>query len=334
MKLPSVFLFAFAFIYINARAQSTTSAGKVEKDGAVIKFDDTRKIDWPEDFKVVDIISSKDRTAQKSYFFKSKSDQPRPLIVSLHTWSGDYTQRDEVAPICQEKDLNYIHPNFRGANVAVSACCSELALSDIDDAIDYAIRHMNVDTSKIYVIGVSGGGYATLSTFMKSRHHIRKFSAWASITSLEAWYHESSIRGNKYAKNVLDCTGSQNVLNVENAREKSPLFMTYPGKIRKDSKLYIYAGIYDGIQGSVPITHSINFYNKLLKNQKISDKSKGITDQEKLHMLEFRTPLGEFGKIEDRKICLKKESGNISIIIFEGAHEMLPTYAMEQLLKD
>jgi len=299
-----------------------------------IKSDDTRQAGWSKEFEIVEIKSSKDNSLQKSYFYKSKSDEPQPLIVSLHTWSGYYTQNDDLADICKQRDLNYIHPDFRGANKTANACCSELALSDIDDAITYAIKNSNVDTNKIYVIGVSGGGYATLSTFMKSKHNIKKFSAWASISDLIAWHNESKIRNSNYAENILDCTGSENGLNIENAKQKSPIYWNTPIEKLENSKLTIYAGIYDGIQGSVPITHSINFYNKLLTDMSVSDTLKYVSTSEKLKLLEKREPLEEFGNIADREIYLKKEFGNLSLIIFKGNHEMLTEFALNQLLVD
>jgi len=299
-----------------------------------VKFDDTRKTDWDKEFKIVEIKSKLDDNIQKAYFYNTKSKGSKPLIVSLHTWSGNYSQNDDLAKLCKQKNLNYIHPNFRGANWTTNSCCSKLALQDIDDAITFAINNSNVDTSKIFVIGVSGGGYATLSTFMKSKHNIKKFSAWASIADLFAWYSESKIRDINYAENILDCTSSKKSLNIENAKQKSPIYWDTPTDKLKNSKLFIYAGIYDGIRGSVPITHSINFYNKLLKDLSVSDSSKYVSDNEKLKLLEFRRPLGDFGNIGGRKICLKKEYGNLSLIIFEGNHEMLTEFALDKLLEE
>lgn len=298
-----------------------------------IKFDDTRQAKWSKDFEIVEIKSSKDNSLQKSYFYKSKSNEPKPLIVSLHTWSGYYNQNDDLAEICKQKDLNYIHPDFRGANRTLNACSSDLALADIDDAISYAIKNSNVDPTKIFVIGVSGGGYATLSTFMKSKHNIKKFSAWASITDLTAWYKESKIRKNSYAENILDCTDSKNELNIENAKQKSPIYWDTPTEKLKSSNLLIYAGIYDGIQGSVPITHSINFYNKLLTDMAVTDSLKYVSLSEKLNLLEKRERLGEYGNIADRKIILRKDFENVSLIIFEGNHEMLTEFALNQLIE-
>ncbi len=299
-----------------------------------VKFDDTRKVEWSKDFIVVDIKSSIDNNLQKAYFYKSKSNFPKPLIVSLHTWSADYSQNDDLAKLCEQKDLNYIHPNFRGANRTKEACCSELALTDIDDAITFAINNFNVDTTKIFVIGVSGGGYATLCTFMKSKHNIKKFSAWASISDLVAWFNESRIRNNDYAKDILLCTDSEDKLNEISAMNKSPIYWNTPSNKLSNSSLYIYAGIYDGIQGSVPITHSINFYNKVLKDLMVADALEYVSPEETLKLLEFRKPLGDLGSISGRKICLYKKFENIKLTIFEGNHEMLTEFALAELLDE
>jgi esterase/lipase len=299
-----------------------------------IPFDDSRKSNWDIDFKVVDIQSSMDNSQQKAYFFKSKSAEPKALVVSLHSWSGNYEQKDELAKLSKTKDLNYIHPDFRGVNWTKDACCSDLAMQDIDDAIDYAIKNSKVDLSRIYVIGSSGGGYATLATFMKSKHSIRRFSAWVPISDLPAWYAQSKIMGTKYAENILDCTSSKDSLNVDVAIKKSPIYWKTPVDKLKTTELQIYAGVYDGIQGSVPITHSINFYNKVLKDKLVNDSSIYVNDSEKLYLIEFRKALGNFGSIADRRIFLKKQSGNLGLTIFEGNHEMLTEYAFNELIKE
>ena len=289
---------------------------------------------WNNEFFLIDLKSSIDNNVQKIYCYKSNAKEKKPLIVSLHTWSGNYSQTDELAEMCKAKNINYIHPDFRGSNKTINACCSKLALTDIDDAINHAITNFNIDTSKIYVIGVSGGGYATLSTFMKSRHNIKKFSAWASITNLVAWYDETKIRNSEHSKDILNCTNSTTKLNIKNAKQKSPIFWKTPREKLKDSKLSIYAGILDGIQGNVPITHSINIYNKILSDLSVKDTSKYVSDSEKLKLIEFKKPISDYGYIGNRKICLKKKYKNISLTIFDGNHEMLTEFAFNELIKD
>ncbi len=290
---------------------------------------------WSEEFQEVEIPSSMDSVLQRAYFYRSGASHPAPLIVSLHTWSGDYSQEDSLASLCLSRDLNYIHPDFRGVNNTPEACCSELALSDIDDAISYAIQNARVDSSRIYVMGNSGGGYATLAAFMKSKHRIRSFSAWVPISDLEAWYRESYIRGNKYAADILHCTGSKDsILKVSAAREKSPMYWETPVSRLDHASLFIYTGVYDGIQGSVPITQSINFYNKILTDLSVGESSAFVSDQEILHLLEHRTSLGNFGEIADRAVFLKKQYGNLKLVVFQGNHEILPEYALDEVLAE
>ena len=291
---------------------------------------------WIPAFKHVRIISPYDSTVQHAYFYKSVSPETRPLVVQLHSWTYDYRQFDSVAVYCLLNDLNFIHPDFRGPNKTKYACCSDLVISDIDAAIDYAINNGNVDTSRIFVIGQSGGGYATLAIFMKSKHKIRKFSAWCSISDLVRWYEETKIRKLYYARDILNCTNSiGDNLNVEEAVQRSPFYWDTPVRKLDYCRLDIFAGVYDGLEnnGPVPITQSINFYNKLLADLIVVDSSRYVSNSEKLNLLEFRKPLADFGQIGNRDICLIKETGNLRLTIFTGMHEMLIKYAIDELLK-
>jgi hypothetical protein len=294
---------------------------------------DSALIRWKEDFRLVDIRSTYDGLIQKAYFYSSNCTLPQPLIISLHTWSFDYTQTDPLAELCVSENINYIHPDFRGLNNRPEACCSEAALSDIDDAISYALRNANVDTSRICMIGLSGGGFATLCMFMKSKHRISKFSAWVPISDLKAWYAESRIRKNGYEEDILKCTGSQNgILDVSEALRRSPLYWETPVYKIPATELKIYTGVYDGIQGSVPITHSINFYNKVLSDLPDVPVDKFVSTEEKLFLLERCGPAGQYGSISGREVCLKKEYMGIKLTVFTGNHEMLSGYAFNELL--
>jgi pimeloyl-ACP methyl ester carboxylesterase len=331
-----ILLLFFPLLAVNAICQENkvkTGHRSESKPETFIKYDDTRKTEWNKAFRVVGIKSPVDGNIQKAYFFSSESGKPEPLVVSLHTWSGNYEQVDPLAELCRLRNINYIHPDFRGMNNTFNACCSELALSDIDESITWSVRNAKVDTLRIYIIGVSGGGYATISAFMRSRHKVRKFSAWASITDLVSWYSESMLRKNNYAGNILACTGSYgNGLNFESARKRSPVYWETPVEKRINSELKIYAGIHDGITGSVPITHSVNFYNKVLSDMGVEIPEKFVTEGEKFSLLQYRKPLGDFGKISDRQVCLRKEYKNVCLVIFDGGHEMLPEFALKELL--
>lgn len=72
----------------------------------------------------------------------------------------------------------------------------------------------------------------------------------------------------------------------------------------------------------------------MLSDLSVNDKSEYVSDEEKLKLLEFRKPLGEYDSIAGRKICLLKEYNNIKLVIFEGNHEMLSEFAFDELLQE
>lgn len=281
------------------------------------------------------ITSTLDGNTQVFYYFKATNSKPKPLVVQLHSWSysADALQNVNLDSVAKSKDWNYIFPNFRGVNNHPKACCSEFALSDIDEAIDWALTHMNIDKKRIYVVGHSGGGYATLAMYMKSRHRIQAFSAWVPISDLVAWYGESAERKNKYAAEIIKCIGANDVFDEQKAKERSPLFWKTPVKKRKKSFLQIYAGIHDGYTGSVPISQSINFYNKLLTDAKERDKSRFVSPEDLSTMLKTQTSPSSktFKLLDGRDILYQKSTKNIQLTVFEGTHEMLSKVVLENL---
>jgi len=143
---------------------------------------------WPEGFSVVEIESSLDHTRQRAIFHPAAGAIKRPLLVSLHVWSGNYASSDSLAPLADKEDWNYIHPDFRGPNRATDNCLSDKVIGDIDDAIAYGMRVGNVDPEQIFVVGFSGGAYAALGMYARTRHRVRAFLAWAPISDLGAWH--------------------------------------------------------------------------------------------------------------------------------------------------
>lgn len=305
-----------------------------QKDPA---WDNTTKTTWATAFQQVEIPSTADATLQRAYFFKSTQKRPQPLVVSLHTWSGDYQQYDPLTKEILARDWNYIHPDFRGANNKPESMGSSWVISDIKDAIEYAIKNGNVDTTEVHIIGVSGGGYATLCAYMQLDYPVRSFSAWAPISDIEAWYWESVGRRQKYADNIVAALGG--AFNKTEARKRSPIFQDFPVENRRNAALYIYEGIHDGYTGSVPITHSLKMYNRLIAElkYKVTDlDSIGqlarsdndlVSDNEIIDLLTKRTLPVSMQPQKDlfgRQVYLEKNVDNIHLAIFEGGHEQLP----------
>lgn len=292
-------------------------------------WDNTNNKQWPLNFEIVQIQSSADGQFQNARIFNSTKKSPQPLIVSLHTWSGNFNQEDPLAQEIILRDWNYIHPDFRGPNNTPQSCASRLALQDIEDAIDYATSNMNVDISEIHIIGVSGGGHATLAAYMTLNRQIKSFNAWVPISDVEAWYWESLGRDLKYSSDIKNITSSNEILNKTEARKRSPLYMDFNKNLRKGASLQIFAGIHDGYTGSVPISHSIHFFNKILSQTAPQYKNLIISDSLSLSLITKRMnqdePESFLGK---RKIHLSRQAPGIGLTIFEGGHEMIVPQAL------
>ncbi len=290
----------------------------------------------PDFLKKDSIQSSLDGNVQVFYYDKSTASSAQPLVVELHSWSNSAdSQKDRLAVQAHAKSWNYIFPNFRGVNNHPKACCSDFVISDIDEAIDWALKNMQVDANRIYVVGNSGGGYATMAMYMKSRHDIAAFSAWSSISDLAAWYGESVERTNKYAADIIKCTGAGDTFDARKAKKRSPLYWKTPVKKRQNSLLHIYAGIHDGYTGSVPISQSIRFYNKLLTDADEKDTSRYVSDEDAAVMLKTQTfsPANSPKSIDNRAVLYQKLSKKVSLTIFEGTHEILKDAVLEAIDK-
>jgi pimeloyl-ACP methyl ester carboxylesterase len=297
-------------------------------------WDQTTPGTYPQECRLVHIPSTYDTARQPAIIYQAQGNQARPLLVSLHSWSGNYTQEDTLAWKCVENNWNYIHPDFRGRNNQFQACGSEAVVQDLEDAIDFMVANGQVDPQQIHVTGTSGGGYATLLMYQRSKHPIRSFSAWVPISDLIAWYYQSQGRGNKYAHEIELCTDRVGEkLDSAEARLRSPVYHQVPKAARKNSRLMIYAGVHDGYTGSVPVSHSLNFYNKVV--QDLGGKRKDLIPEEIIEqlllyrLLPGKQPADSLG---GRKIHYQKAFGDkVSVTIFEGTHEMLTPVAFQQI---
>jgi len=288
---------------------------------------------WRSAFKHIKIVSSEDGSLQDAYFLSSS--EKKPLLVSLHTWSGDYSQADPLAELALKYNWNYIHPNFRGPNWTKGACLSSLVTTDIDDAIGYAFNNATVDYKNIFIVGVSGGGYATLGSYLKTKHDIKAFLSWVPISNLTDWYYQSkSMLNEEYANNILACTSSidEGKLDDISSKKRSPIYWDVP--TRSNGLLEIYAGINDGHtgEGSVPISHSLLFFNHIVS---ALGESESRIDSSTIINLLTRAFKGNYNykKIDNRAVIYQKKSRNISITIFDGGHEMLPNHTFKRLIE-
>ncbi len=284
---------------------------------------------WSNKFKVVEIPSSEDSTLQRAYFSSAADAKSnKPLLVSLHSWSGSYSQVDPLATMAQKQGWNYIHPDFRGSNKTKNACLSKLVITDIDDAIQYAIDNSNVDTNNIFIVGGSGGGYTTLGFYLKTQHKIKAFFSWVPISDLTTWYYQSLvINSANFAEDIVNCTSDNRVFDEEAAKKRSPIYWDIPKT--PNGKLEIFAGINDGHEGSVPISQSILFFNRLVSHYGFAESR--VDESTLIKLLTRSIESNEQQKIAGRTVLYKSVTPKVSLTIFDGGHEILTKYCFNRL---
>ena len=280
---------------------------------------------WNTAVQSITYLSAADNTRQPMMFYKPQRNEPRPLLVGLHSWSETYQQRESViyAEWAIANDWIFIHPNFRGANTKPQATGSELVIGDVLSAIDYAKANARVDESRIYSVGWSGGGYLGLLLAGRQPEIWAGVSTWVPISDLNAWYEESTSLGTKYVSHIVASCGGKPTgegAAASECRKRSAL--TYLERAR-GVPIDINHGIRDGRNNNdpVPISQSLRAFNLLAAPQ---DR---FTEEEIAYFTrEFQVPPALQSETSDLsygglKILFRRQSGNTRITIFDGAHD-------------
>ena len=297
--------------------------------------------DWPAETSVVQIKSSVDGEIQPARFYAAKSGTPRPLVVRLHAWSAHYDKPCSAVKQCIAEDINYISPDFRGPNERPEAMCSDLVISDIEDAIDYAIAHGNVDEDEIHIIGGSGGGMATIFCYMRLPRKIKTFTAWASISDVLDYYYACKGRPqyDHYTFMIDQATsgvareGFTPYLDKQVAMKRSPIMMDTPTELRKDSRLYLFHGIHDGVKegADVPFPQTLRFFNKVVSDFDASAKDIFFTDTEMLRWMEWQN-IGEPFDRKDKEVLVKRNyKDKVIVFLIEAGHSMVDGHELDGL---
>ncbi|MFH0938182.1 MAG: prolyl oligopeptidase family serine peptidase [Planctomycetota bacterium] len=279
--------------------------------------------------KEIKYQSSADKTMQPAMFYKPDVKEPRPLLVALHTWSHTYQDdwSEHGGTWCVEQGWGFIFPNFRGANNRPEATGSDLVIQDILDAVEYAKKNGIVDERRIYLMGHSGGGYVALLMAGRAPDVWAGVSAWVPISDLKAWHIESKspptwLRGTHYWQAIeTSCGGdpAKDIKAAEEAKKRSPI--TYL-KNAKNLRLDINAGIHDGHDGSVPISHTLNAFNILAE-----EKDRLTTEEIEYFVKKAQVPPKIKAGIEEddcwgKKLLFRRQSGLTRVTIFDGGHEI------------
>jgi len=140
--------------------------------------------------------------------------------------------------------------DFRGANLTINACVSELGtIGNIDDAITYAIEKIQTFEHHLEynVVGglVAVANATSEAPFMKSNILLEIFRL-GIISDFNCLVTGKFNKGNNYARNILDCNWFlEDVLYIESAKQKSPIyFETQPAeKLKKFRTSYLCGSI-------------------------------------------------------------------------------------------
>ncbi len=292
---------------------------------------------WPGAVLEIKYPSKADNSEQPALYYKPpESASMRPLLVGLHTWSGDYKQGSSAvyANWCIEKKWNFIHPNFRGPNRRPEATGSELVVADILSAVEYAKKNGDVDERRIYLVGASGGGYASLLMAGRAPEIWAGVSAWVPISDLAKWHEETTSRKLRYALEIEKSIGGKPTRGSEaEAEAKKRSAITYLARANGVT-LDINAGITDGHNGSVPISHSLEAFNVLaepkdrLGAELIAEFVKTAKVPEALDGQAPKDVL--YGK---KAVLFRRQSGSARVTIFQGGHEIVAQAALQWLAK-
>ena len=290
---------------------------------------------WPEEVREISIPSTADGSTQLALFWEAPGQEERPLLVALHSWSGDYRQTTGIpyATGCFERRWHFVHPDFRGVNQSPAATCSDLGVTDILDAVEFARRHARVDDRRIYLVGVSGGGMAALQVLAKAPGLWAGVSAWVPISDLAAWHAETKARGLQYTPQIEACCGGVPGVNAAvdfQYWNRSPIhFLARASGVPLD----LNAGIRDGHEGSVPITHSLRAFNVLahasdrLSESAIASMVKNAQVPEGLRSADSDAPYGT------NTVLFRRQSGSVRLTLFDGGHEIIHGAAFAWLEK-
>jgi len=293
---------------------------------------------WPPEVKDITFVSSADQSQQPTMWYKSPQEEPRPLLVALHTWSGDYRQKTGIpyAEWCIKKDWHFLHPNFRGRNRTPEAMGSELVVADILDAVAFAEKSAKVDKDRIFLVGVSGGGYATLLMAGRAPEKWAGASAWVGITDLKAWYSQTKKAGLRYADEIVAAAGGipDEDPNAEEECKRRSALTYLPQLKKKPFPVSINVGIHDGHSGSVPVSQSMIGFNAIAtrKDRFSKREIKYVTEKEELpDSLSKDAPTEPDPHFGSKPVLLHRKSGSFEINIFDGGHEIIYEAALSWL---
>jgi len=299
--------------------------------------EDGRPPGYPEAVSEIRYPVSADGSEQPALFWAPSTEpgETAPLLVALHTWSGDYRQAGgevRYAEWCLENDWIFLHPDFRGPNRTPEAMGSDLVVADIRAAVAWARQHAPVDENRIYAVGVSGGGHAAQLVAGRLPEIWAGVTAWCGISDIAAWHAQTRAAGrDQYARDIEKALGGAPGSTPEHrarARRRSPVaWLARASGVPLD----LNHGIRDGRAGSVPFTHSLRAWNA------VAPEAERLPDAAIEAFYETQNPPSGSGApapdplYGERPPLFRRTHGNTRLTIFDGGHEIIHVAALNWL---
>jgi acetyl esterase/lipase len=284
----------------------------------------------------ITITSTSDGAEQPALWVAPRNDRPRPLLVVLHSWSTGYRQHAGIpfAMWAQENGWAVIAPHFRGVNDNANAVGSDLAVQDVVDAIDFATAQEGVDPDRVYTVGFSGGGMMSLLIAGRHPEKVTAAAAWTPVYDLIEFYRYSRSAGRSYADHIRRACGGDPT-SSDAAREeclrRSP--MNYLDAARDQGvPIFIGQGIADRL---LPPSQPARAFNQL------ADPGHAFTDDEVSAIGGGGVPehlagvdIETYFSDGEPQPVLARQSGQVWIVFFQAAHEMVYAPALRWFASD
>jgi len=275
---------------------------------------------WPPEVQDITYPCLYDTSMQPAMYYDPGADGPVPLLVGLHSWSWSYTTglSEPYGQWAVDSGWAFIAPNFRGPNGHPISTGSNAVVQDIIDAVAYVKSQVTIDTNRIYVIGLSGGGHATMLMSGKAAHIWGGASAWVGISDLTAWYQESIELGSTFWQSIQNACGGNPTTDSAAAAQsynRSPIHFLHNAT---DFNLDINGGINDG---TVPVSQSLRAFNA------VAAPEDTLTNEEiEYFATEHAVPPSLAGQAPydplygTGGVLFRRTSNNCRITVFNGGH--------------
>ncbi len=282
------------------------------------------------------IPSTHDSYQQPAYWLPSDGAK-RPLLVVLHSWSSNYNQQLNVSFTrwADTNDWAMIAPDFRGANDDPQATGSDLVIRDIKDAVNFALANDDIDPTKVFMIGFSGGGFAVLNMAGEAPELFAGGIAWVPVYDLPDWYaYRLTVSRRHYVGQIQASCGGAPLPGTEafhECKRRSPSSTIGTAKAT-NLPLYIATGLQDTL---VPTSQSFRAFDDLVAPEDrfgpdvYAAVDRGVLPSE---LVGENDGFAWFDG-QDRPLLMSRTSGNVTLALFQGTHESLYEPGLEWAAK-